>query len=134
MIPTAPLGNLWGQHSISVGDPQGFIVRGRRNEKMKCDKCGWEGTRKAYGPHVKSIHGTKPKLTRCEKCGIKCYSLWLVSHKCSQQWPNKHYEAQSAVIIVATASTLPVERCDLCSQIHTLPHYPCLPHNIIPAS
>lgn len=74
----------------SGGDPQGFIVRGRRNEKMKCDKCGWEGTRKAYGPHVKSIHGTKPKLTRCEKCGIKCYSLWLVSHKCSQQWPDGH--------------------------------------------
>ena len=66
----------------SGGEPQGFVPRRRGLEKMKCDECSWEGTREAYGGHIRRVHGKKPNLTRCEKCGLKCYSLWLPSHKC----------------------------------------------------
>jgi len=69
----------------SGGETQGFIARpsGRKKEKIKCDECSWEGSRDAYGGHVRRVHGKKPNLTRCEKCGLKCYSLWLASHKCA---------------------------------------------------
>ena len=70
----------------SGGETQGFVPRRRRNEKMKCDECSWEGTRGAYGGHIRKVHGKKPNLTRCEKCGLKCYSLWLASHKCRKPW------------------------------------------------
>ena len=63
-----------------VGDQQGFIAR--RKEKLKCEECKWEGNRTGYGWHVKNIHGMQPKLTRCEKCGVKCSTAWLAYHKC----------------------------------------------------
>ena len=53
---------------------------------MKCDECSWEGTRGAFGNHIRKVHGRKPNLTRCGKCGLKCYSLWLVSHKCPDKY------------------------------------------------
>ena len=77
----------------SGGETQGFVPRRRRNEKMKCDECSWEGTRGAYGGHIRKVHGKKPNLTRCEKCGLKCYSLWLVSHKCPDKC-RKQYQTK----------------------------------------
>ena len=69
---------------IGNGDQQGFNAKTRptlRTERMKCEECSWEGTRHAYGSHMKRLHGTKPKLARCDECGLKCYELWLLSHK-----------------------------------------------------
>ena len=55
----------------------------------------WEGTRGAYGGHIRRVHGKKPNLTRCEKCGLKCYSLWLASHKCPDKC-RKQYQTKSS--------------------------------------
>ena len=68
---------------IGRGDQQGFNAKSGsffREEKRKCDECSWEGTRKAFGRHKRLIHGTRPELTKCEKCGTKACSLF--PHKC----------------------------------------------------
>jgi len=81
-----------GRHDIELKNPEILFGNGNQQgfnaepelsydqEKRKCDECSWEGRRKAYGNHKKRVHGTRPKLTKCENCGIKRCTLF--SHKC----------------------------------------------------